>query len=330
MKLDAKNRKRYADRFRYFASNMGMYFLPDRIADLPWSRTQARLTDAERDEIARRAAYCVKLPDGAEVPSGDAFVTGKFKFPFFARHHHSSYFFDIYPHLRMMPEGMRFLYMAEDVDWDLPAPTFVKSRPVTDGPSMSAICRMDSIRHFRFIEDVVPYDRKSDIVVSRNEVRNQPWRSRLLEMYCGNPRFDFGQVNTDAGRPEWVRPFMSIDEQLGHKFIMCIRGHDVATNLKWVMSSNSIAVMPRPDVESWYMEGLLQGGVHYIEIKPDYSDLPERIDHYLSHPEEAREIIENAHSWVDRFRDTRIEQQVMREAVRRYFIQTGQMNQDMP
>ncbi len=50
-------------------------------------------------------------------------------------------------------------------------------------------------------------------------------------------------------------PFMSIDEQLGHKFIMCIRGNDVATNLKWVMSSSSIAVMPRPDVESWYMEG---------------------------------------------------------------------------
>ncbi len=25
--------------------------------------------------------------------------------------------------------------------------------------------------------------------------------------------------------------------------------------------------------ESWYMEGLLKGGVHYIEVKPDYSDL---------------------------------------------------------
>ncbi len=33
--------------------------------------------------------------------------------------------------------------------------------------------------------------------------------------------------------------------------------------------------------------GLLKGGVHYIEVKPDYSDLPERIDHYLSHPDEG-------------------------------------------
>ena len=177
-------------------------------------------------DITRRASYYVKLPGGAEVPEGESFLTGKFKFPFFARHHHSSYFFDIYPHLRMMPDGMRFLYMAEDVDWELPAPTFVKSRPVTAGPSMSAICGMNSIRHFRFVEDEVPYEKKKDIVVSRNEVRDQPWRSRLLEMYCGDPRFDFGQINSDVGRPEWVRPFMSIDEQLGHKFIMCIRGND--------------------------------------------------------------------------------------------------------
>jgi hypothetical protein len=330
MKLDAKNRKRYADRFRYFASNMAMYFLPDRMADIPWRRFHSRLSDTALEDITRRASYYVKLPGGAEVPEGESFLTGKFKFPFFARHHHSSYFFDIYPHLRMMPDGMRFLYMAEDVDWELPAPTFVKSRPVTAGPSMSAICRMNSIRHFRFVEDEVPYEKKKDIVVSRNEVRDQPWRSRLLEMYCGDPRFDFGQINSDVGRPEWVRPFMSIDEQLGHKFIMCIRGNDVATNLKWVMSSNSIAVMPRPDVESWYMEGLLKGGVHYIEVKPDYSDLPERIDHYLSHPDEAEEIIANAHRWVDRFRDTRIEQQVMREAVCRYFVQTGQTDPEKP
>ena len=39
------------------------------------------------------------------------------------------------------------------------------------------------------------------------------------------------------------------------------------------MSSNSVAVMPRPKYESWFMEGRLQPGVHYIEIKDDYSDL---------------------------------------------------------
>ena len=39
-----------------------------------------------------------------------------------------------------------------------------------------------------------------------------------------------------------------------HKFILCIEGNDVASNLKWVMSSNSVAVMPKPKFESWFME----------------------------------------------------------------------------
>ena len=54
---------------------------------------------------------------------------------------------------------------------------------------------------------------------------------------------------------------------------MCVEGVDVATNLKWVMSSNSIAVMPKPKIESWFMENMLIPEKHYIEIKEDYSDV---------------------------------------------------------
>ena len=51
------------------------------------------------------------------------------------------------------------------------------------------------------------------------------------------------------------------------------------------MSSNSVAVMPRPKYESWFMEGRLQPGVHYIEIKDDYSDLEDKIQYYSTHVE---------------------------------------------
>ena len=50
---------------------------------------------------------------------------------------------------------------------------------------------------------------------------------------------------------------MTINEQLHYKFILCSEGNDVASNLKWVMSSNSIAVMPKPKFETWFMEGIL-------------------------------------------------------------------------
>jgi hypothetical protein len=84
---------------------------------------------------------------------------------------------------------------------------------------------------------------------------------------------------------------------------MCLEGNDVATNLKWVMSSNSIAVMPRPTCETWFMEGRLVPNYHYIEIKDDLSDLEDRLQYYSSHPAEAQEIIGYAHEFVAQFMD---------------------------
>ena len=43
-----------------------------------------------------------------------------------------------------------------------------------------------------------------------------------------------------------MTPKKTIREHLDYKFIMALEGNDVASNLKWVMSSNSIAVMTRP------------------------------------------------------------------------------------
>ena len=84
---------------------------------------------------------------------------------------------------------------------------------------------------------------------------------------------------------------------------MAIEGNDVASNLKWVMSSNSLAVMPRPTCETWFMEGKLEAGKHYVEVRDDYADLEEKLQHYIQHPEEAEEIIRNAHDFVRQFRD---------------------------
>ena len=49
-------------------------------------------------------------------------------------------------------------------------------------------------------------------------------------------------------------------DNLNYKFILAIEGYDVATNLKWIMSSNSLAVMPRPTYATWFMEGTLIPG----------------------------------------------------------------------
>ncbi len=66
---------------------------------------------------------------------------------------------------------------------------------------------------------------------------------------------------------------MSLYDHLHYRYIMALEGNDVATNLKWIMSSNSIAVMPRPTCETWFMEGRLIPNYHYIEIADDFHDL---------------------------------------------------------
>ena len=96
---------------------------------------------------------------------------------------------------------------------------------------------------------------------------------------------------------------MTINEQLHYKFILCLEGNDVASNLKWVMSSNSIAVMPKPKFETWFMEGILVADHHYILIKDDYSDLEEKLNFYIENPKKASSIIENAHKHVSQFQD---------------------------
>jgi hypothetical protein len=85
---------------------------------------------------------------------------------------------------------------------------------------------------------------------------HQEHRKRFYEKYFNNPLCDLGQVNKN-GNQEWIKPKISIGEHLKSKFILSLEGNDVATNLKWIMSSNSIAVSPPLKMETWYMEGTL-------------------------------------------------------------------------
>ena len=96
------------------------------------------------------------------------------------------------------------------------------------------------------------------------------------------------------------------------------------------MSSNSLAVMPKPKFETWYMEGNLKPGVHYVEIKDDYSDLHEKMQYYIDHPDKAERIIENAHNWVRQFRNKKIERLTQIAVLGEYFSRTGQkeLNED--
>lgn len=314
-------------RLGFYAGSFGGYFMPRALFRRERTRILGSLNEAERKETRQRAEYYCRLSPSADVaPQLDHQIDG-FKYPFGEKHKFATYFFDLYGVLRYFPGDLRFDYLFGDVREQPELPTFVKSRPVSEGNTNSTLLKLNSLRHYRWVDaDPLDFASKRDMIVSRSQA-DQPWRREFLEKYFGNPRCDIGHTarNPIEGHEEWSREFLPIAEHLKFKFIACIEGNDVATNLKWVMSSNSLAVMPRPKFETWFAEGLLIPGVHYVEIADDYSDLLEKLDYYASRPAEAEEILANAHHYIRKFRNPRLELAAQLATAERYFKLTGQL-----
>ncbi len=201
-------------------------------------------------------------------------------------------------------------------------PSFIKSRPIHGDNQNSIVLKLNQIRHFKFVDDEMSYREKKDMVAWRG-VGFQPHRQTVIHAFYDHPQCNIGQTRPQEGQP-WEKGFMSIEEQLQYKFLLCIEGNDVATNLKWAMSSNSLVIMSKPKYETWFMEGKLEAGIHYVEVKDDYSDLPEKMDYYLANEQEALAIIENAHQWVEQFKDKRKERLISLMVADKYFTLSQQ------
>ena len=232
------------------------------------------------------------------------------------------YYFDTREWLRWFPADLRYAHVPGDVTETPAVPAIVKSRPIAGDNAAAVLLNLNKVRHFIFVDRDGPFERKSDTAVFRGKVRGKPKRIALFERWLGATGLDLGDTSSRPVRPEWGAEKATIREQLRHKFVLCVEGNDVASNLKWVMSSNSIAVMPRPEYETWFQEGRLVPGVHYVEVAPDFSDLRETLDRYRARPDECARILEAAHAWVARFRDPSRERLVSLRVLDRYFRAT--------
>ena len=106
---------------------------------------------------------------------------------------------------------------------------------------------------------------------------------------------------------------------LQYKFIISIEGNDVATNLKWLLLSNSVALMPLPTKVSWIMEDMLIPFVHFVPIEVDYSDLESKFEWCLNNLEKCEEISKNATKYMEQFLDDENEKYIATEVIKKYF-----------
>ena len=157
---------------------------------------------------------------------------------------------------------------------------------------------LDKVRQFLFVKDPIPFTEKKPVVLFRGEAHGKPARLKFLQMFKGKPGFDVGDTSHKLDASLQVGK-LSINEHFKYRYIMALEGNDVASNLKWVMSSNCIAVMPRPTCESWFMEGTLIPNYQYIEI------------------------IQHAHEYVSQFLDPKREKIISYLVMRKYFQKTS-------
>jgi len=153
---------------------------------------------------------------------------------------------------------------------------------------------------------------------------HQNHRIDFYKKYFNNNLCDLGQINKGTDHDFWYKPKVNIDYHLKHKFILCIEGNDVASNLKWVMSSNSVAVMPKPKYESWFMEGKLIPDYHYIQIKDDYSDMEEKINYYIKNTDKLKIISKNANEYISQFKNKESEKIISILVMEKFFSLTNQ------
>tara|TARA_B100001113_G_scaffold147775_1_gene121193 strand:- start:3367 stop:4200 length:834 start_codon:yes stop_codon:yes gene_type:complete len=239
---------------------------------------------------------------------------------------HKTYFFDSYEFTRYFKSSLKMNFLFGDITHIPEIPSIVKSRPIAENQKNSILFKLNKVRHFTYTNDSNQFADKKNILIGRGAVTvKHKKRTNFYEMYFNHHLCDLGQINKNTEHDHWIKDKISIEDHLKYKFVLCIEGVDVATNLKWVMSSNSIAVMAKPKIESWFMESKLVADYHYIEINDDYSNLEEKLNYYINNVDECLKIIENANTYVSQFKDYNREKLISLLVLEKYFIKTLQI-----
>ena len=302
----------------YYLRNYAIVFLGKRGGyQQRMARLKAEMSEEQLAALEARVAYYCKLSAPAML-SGEKHIRDlrSPKSP-------KAYYFDTYRYARYFDENNAIDFVFGDVIHTPETASLVKSRPIGDGNENSVLLKLDEPRHYIRIIGDQPFRQKKDLLIGRGAIYQQH-RFDFYDKYFGHQLCDLGSVGKKGiGKSEWEKPKMGLKEHLDYKFILSLQGNDVATNLKWIMSSNSVAVMPKPTIETWFMEGTLVGGVHYIEIAADYSDLEAQLEYYIAHPEACEAIIKNAQQHTAAFWNKKTEELCHLMVLERYFSMTN-------
>lgn len=295
----------------YYIKNYIYLALPKLYFLMNYKRLKGLETSQNQQEIKNRLDYYFKLNTAFSIPDETPAIKE------FKKTKGSRYFFDLKEFLYYFKSSTKFVYHFGDETDVRKVPTLIKARPIEGNNETSILFKLNKLRHFKWVTDTKPFEDKKPKLVWRGGAYRDK-RKIFVKKYWNHPLCEVGQTNSPAENKPWQKSKMSIKQQLAYKYILSIEGNDVATNLKWILSSNSLCIMPKPKFETWFMEGKLMAGVHYVKLDDDYKNLEAQLNFYENHPEIAKKIIKNANEFISQFQNKNLEDLLCLKVLEKY------------
>jgi len=268
------------------------------------------LTD---DEQIRLDLYC-KRPIEKNL-----FLSGGCPANSFSKIHKTGYAYD-WHHIIDKSETRNCHAAFKDIAHIFDEPTFCKSRPISENNHNNVLLPLDSLRHFTFHQDKLNLSRKHNMAVFRGAVY-QPHRKQFITNASKINICNVADTSNKVQKNIFGHPkhFLSVKDQLNYKMIFAIEGFDVASNLKWIMGSNSIPVMPKPKMETWFLESRLKPNQHFLEISDDFLNIEEIVTKAISEKGLLEYINEESKKYASDYKDIKRQYQLARVVIERYF-----------
>ncbi|MGL1887005.1 MAG: glycosyl transferase family 90 [Reichenbachiella sp.] len=214
-------------------------------------------------------------------------------------------FFIPFDKLGLKSNDFQYPMYYGEVEYTDGIPCIRKSRRGND--DISVIYNFRSLRLTSPCETVQKHDiswkDKKENAVWRGATTGVEQRASFVERYFDKYDVGFATTKQKQHLQHLKRSKISIQRQLEYKYIISLEGNDVASNLRWVLASNSIPIMPKPFWQSWIMEDKLEPFVHYLELKDDLSNLEELIDWAKNNDKECEQIALNGKLFMSQFLD---------------------------
>ena len=170
-------------------------------------------------------------------------------------------------------------------------PYIRKARKTDD--TNSVIFKLSTIRHFSPCQTAAKNDinwsQKKIAPIWRGATTSAQYRNKFVLKYHNKFNIGFSTIKQFPNLSQYQKKTVSIKDQLKYKFIVSLEGYDLASNLKWILYSNSIPIMPKPTWDSWIMESKLEPYVHYLPLNEELDNLEELMSWALKNDTKCEE-----------------------------------------